>query len=104
MYQRIRLILLLILIGCIHYGAYGQKVNYQQFDNIYLGAEASVISCFLQDSEGLIWIGSNKGLFSYDGYSTQICLSTPYWKIPPGSAFGSAWKVISSNTFLRREK
>ncbi|CDA84767.1 two-component system sensor histidine kinase [Bacteroides sp. CAG:754] len=71
MYRRIRAILLLILIGCIHCGAYGQKVNYQQFDNIYLGAEASVISCFLQDSEGLIWIGSNKGLFSYDGYSTQ---------------------------------
>ena len=38
---------------------------------MYLGAEASVISCFLQDSEGLIWIGSNKGLFSYDGYSMQ---------------------------------
>ena len=30
-----------------------------------------MISCFLQDSEGLIWVGSNKGLFSYDGYSTQ---------------------------------
>lgn len=71
MYRQIRAILLLIYIGCIHCGAYGQKVNYQQFDNIYLGAEASVISCFLQDSEGLIWIGSNKGLFSYDGYSTQ---------------------------------
>ena len=43
----------------------------QQFENIYLGTEASVISCFLQDSEGMIWIGSNKGLFSYDGYSSQ---------------------------------
>ena len=30
-----------------------------------------VISCFLQDTQGLIWIGSDKGLFSYDGYSTQ---------------------------------
>ena len=50
---------------------YGQKINYQQFNNIYLGPETSVVCCFLQDSEGLIWIGSNKGLFSYDGYSTQ---------------------------------
>ena len=72
MYQRIIVILFLLCACCIQSStAYGQKVNYQQFDNIYLGAEASVVSCFLQDSEGLIWIGSNKGLFSYDGYSTQ---------------------------------
>ena len=50
---------------------YGQKAGYRIFENIHLNAEASVISCFLQDSQGLIWIGSNKGLFSYDGYSTQ---------------------------------
>lgn len=60
----------ILCINCNIYG-YGRKINYQQFDNMYLGAEASVISCFLQDSEGLIWIGSNKGLFSYDGYSMQ---------------------------------
>ena len=41
------------------------------FGNISLGTGASVISCFLQDSRGLIWIGSNKGLFSYDGYTVQ---------------------------------
>lgn len=64
-------ILTLLYICCILQDVSAQKVNYQQFDNIYPGAEASVISCFLQDSEGLIWIGSNKGLFSYDGYATQ---------------------------------
>ncbi|WP_372776453.1 two-component regulator propeller domain-containing protein [Mangrovibacterium sp.] len=41
------------------------------FENINLGPGASVISCFLQDNQGLIWIGSNRGLFSYDGYSVQ---------------------------------
>ena len=71
MRERMTTILFLILAYCSSGNVYGQKVNYQQFDNIYLGAEASVISCFLQDSEGLIWVGSNKGLFSYDGYSTQ---------------------------------
>lgn len=71
MRQRMITILFLLCVFCIGSNAYGQKANYQQFDNIYLGAEASVISCFLQDSEGLIWIGSNKGLFSYDGYSTR---------------------------------
>lgn len=50
---------------------HGQKANYQIFDNISLGTEASVTNCFLQDGQGMIWIGSNKGLFSYDGYSIQ---------------------------------
>ena len=49
----------------------GQKSDYRLFDNISLGTEASAISCFLQDTQGMIWIGSNKGLFSYDGYSSQ---------------------------------
>lgn len=51
MYQRIIAILFFLCACCIQSStAYGQKVNYQQFDNIYLGAEASVVSCFIQDS------------------------------------------------------
>ncbi len=34
-------------------------------------AEASTVNCFAQDAQGLVWIGTNKGLFSYDGYSAQ---------------------------------
>ncbi|WP_296121461.1 hypothetical protein [uncultured Bacteroides sp.] len=41
-----------------------QKPDYRLFQNISLGAEASVISCFLQDTQGLMWIDSDKGLFS----------------------------------------
>ena len=51
--------------------ASGQSTAYQSFANISLGTEASVINCFLQDKQGLIWIGSDKGLFSYDGYTVQ---------------------------------
>lgn len=51
--------------------ASGQSNTYQSFENIGLGPEASVINCFLQDNQGLIWIGSDKGLFSYDGYTVQ---------------------------------
>lgn len=72
MYQRILIILFLVCTCCTESNiVYGQKANYQVFENIHLGAEASVVSCFIQDTQGLIWIGSNKGLFSYDGYSTQ---------------------------------
>lgn len=50
---------------------YAQKPGYQTFENINLSAEASVACCFLQDNLGMIWIGSDKGLFSYDGYSSK---------------------------------
>ena len=53
---------------------HGQRNSYQLFENIGLGPEASVTNCFLQDRQGIIWIGSNKGLFSYDGYSVQAHL------------------------------
>lgn len=48
-----------------------QLTDYRLYKNIDLGNEAFVISCILQDTEGLIWAGSNKGLFCYDGYSAQ---------------------------------
>ena len=66
MRERITTILFLILAYCSSGNVYGQKVNYQQFDNIYLGAEASVVSCFLQDSEGLIWLGHYKGVSCFN--------------------------------------
>ncbi|MGV8095207.1 MAG: two-component regulator propeller domain-containing protein [Mangrovibacterium sp.] len=69
MYQRACSLFLLHVL-CLSW-TYGQKTNYGMFDNISLGTGASAVSCFLQDHQGLIWIGSNKGLFSYDGYNTQ---------------------------------
>ena len=44
---------------------------YRQFENIELGSEAFAVGCFLQDSQGMIWFGSDRGLFSYNGYSIQ---------------------------------
>jgi len=44
---------------------------YRTFDNIYLNSDASIVNCFIQDKEGLVWFGSNKGLFSYNGYTVQ---------------------------------
>jgi len=45
--------------------------NYQAFDNIYLNSNASAVNCFIQDRKGLIWLGSDKGLFVYNGYTVQ---------------------------------
>ena len=62
-----------LLAACWFIGqfAMGQQDAYREFDNVYLNSDASVINCFIQDRQGLIWMGSDKGLFSYNGYSVQ---------------------------------
>lgn len=47
----------------------GQPGRYQSFENLYLDTESSTITSFAQDKKGLMWIGTIKGLYSYDGYS-----------------------------------
>jgi ligand-binding sensor domain-containing protein len=54
---------------------YGQKADYRIFDNIAVSAEALGVNCFTQDYSGLLWIGSHKGLYSYDGFSAQPHIS-----------------------------
>ncbi len=50
---------------------YGQGKDYRFFENVSLGAEASSVGCFVQDGSGMVWIGSNRGLYSYDDYRAQ---------------------------------
>ncbi len=64
-------IYLLIAYCCAGMFAFAQPDGYREFENIYPGSDASLVNCFLQDDRGLIWIGSDKGLFSYDGFSVQ---------------------------------
>ncbi|MDR1200412.1 MAG: response regulator [Tannerellaceae bacterium] len=45
------------------------RANYTTFENRLLSQEALSVRCFIQDKQGLLWIGSSKGLFSYDGYT-----------------------------------
>lgn len=63
--------LFVLLLSLCNSLIWAQKPKYRSFENIDLGTGASVISCFVQDGQGLIWIGSNKGLYSFDGYTVQ---------------------------------
>ncbi len=67
-----RFLYIFILLQLTVLQTYGQRTDYQLFENISLGSEAAVASCFLQDDQGMVWIGSGKGLQSYDGYTTQL--------------------------------
>lgn len=48
-----------------------QPSGYRSFHNVIAGAGATTVSAFAQDSIGMMWFGTNKGLVSFDGYATQ---------------------------------
>ena len=41
----------------------------QTFSNIAI-AEASTVCSIAQDEQGMVWLGTEGGLYSYDGYRT----------------------------------
>ena len=70
-----------------------QQMNYQSFDNSRLSIEANSARFFLQDKQGLMWIGTNKGLYSFDGYE-----SFPHFT--PGN---SESRMISCGLFYKND-
>ena len=71
--------LLLPIFCCLNLFAFSQQDSYHEFNNIYLNSNASVVNCFIQDQQGLMWMGSDKGLFVNNGYTIQQQLY-PYTK------------------------
>lgn len=67
--QIVRLCILLPVLFCmVGITAVAQVQDYRTFRNISLGVSTAA-NCFVQDSEGMIWVGSEKGLYTYDGFS-----------------------------------
>lgn len=60
--------IIILFISCFSVLS-GQTVSYMQLSRMHTNTDASVFGCIMQDSLGMIWAGTNKGLFSYDGYS-----------------------------------
>lgn len=52
-------------------GITAQTGNYQMFDNYKLDVDATSVRYFVQDASGLMWICTDKGLFSFDGYTAS---------------------------------
>jgi ligand-binding sensor domain-containing protein/signal transduction histidine kinase/CheY-like chemotaxis protein len=53
--------------------ATGHGLDYHEFTPIdhRLGLNASAVNCVVQDGQGLIWLGTDRGLFSFDGYQAR---------------------------------
>jgi signal transduction histidine kinase/ligand-binding sensor domain-containing protein/DNA-binding response OmpR family regulator len=68
----------LFLIGFLLGSVFSQQVNahglkYHEFSPIdhRLGMDASAVYCVVQDSHGLIWMGTDRGLYNFDGYQAH---------------------------------
>lgn len=73
---------------------YGQKIAYDKLENYRLDYANTVI-CFFQDDLGMIWIGSDKGLFSYDGYHSH-----PHFKFGDATNTRIYCGLAASNKYL----
>ena len=47
------------------------EMNYDNLYDVGFVSDAFQARCFVQDGDGFIWIGTNKGLCSYDGYNVR---------------------------------
>ncbi len=52
-------------------GACGQDTDYLFYEKVGHGTEVSATICIMRDTQGMMWMGTNKGLFCYDGYTLQ---------------------------------
>jgi len=64
---------------CFHAAAQNTYQNSLKFDHIFPSENMSEnsVTCFLQDRQGFIWIGTKGGLFRYDGYNFKTYKMEP---------------------------
>lgn len=70
MSKQIIISFILLIMAALGYTT-AQVKDYDFFENIKLNNKALQINSIVQDAQGLIWIGTEKGLYSFDGYSSQ---------------------------------
>lgn len=58
-----------------------ENYTYHSFTNISLPFNANIVYSFSQDEQGMMWLGTKRGLFSYDGYSLRRHVSDEYGTI-----------------------
>lgn len=54
------------------------KHSYQTFKNISLHVDANLVNTIFQDQEGMIWLGTKRGLYSYNGYDLHEYIDEMY--------------------------
>lgn len=57
---------------------FNNKHSYQTFKNISLLVDANLVNTIFQDQEGMIWLGTKRGLYSYNGYDLHEYIDEMY--------------------------
>lgn len=71
--QAIKLILIIVSLMPLKLMAdnmFSNNMPYPSFRSIQLPNDAIVVSCIIEDPSGMMWMGSKRGLFRYDGYQS----------------------------------
>lgn len=69
----LKILLVLTIILCIFRPASGSNPGFRSFENVKMDAGANNIYALHQGKDRLIWIGSNQGLYYFDGYRAHRC-------------------------------
>ena len=69
--------------------------DYRFYSRINWGVEASVVTCLVQDTQGLMWAGTNRGLFSYDGYTAR-----PHFQLGQSNNTRIYCGAVADSTYL----
>jgi signal transduction histidine kinase/ligand-binding sensor domain-containing protein/CheY-like chemotaxis protein/AraC-like DNA-binding protein len=64
-----QILAIILLMLCLVLPERIESQTYKSFVQIPTDADASMVASIIQDRSGMIWLGTNKGLYSYDGYS-----------------------------------
>src|SRR5580704_4050213 len=86
----LKLIQAAILALTIFPRAYAQKYNFQTFTQAD-GLTDLTVCCFLQDRTGFLWIGTNNGLFRYDGHRFRRS------RVESGLSSASVWSLTQTD-------
>lgn len=78
-HPRIALLFLIVLLLLVYQPVYGQISKQIKFNHLSLenGLSDNIVTCFLRDSHGFLWIGTQNGLNRYDGYSFTVYQDDP---------------------------
>ena len=60
---------ILLLISLFLTVSAGGQRPYQRLHELFSGREDYEVTGILQDSSGILWFGTDRGLFRYDGFS-----------------------------------
>ncbi len=69
--KKILVFLLSVALSNTHHSIAAQMPVARPWVNVRVGGHSNTVYSMHQDSEGMMWIGSNAGLYSFDGYTTR---------------------------------